>query len=174
VVSHHACRIYSRPSESIIPHVGVVGLTPNPKKLKVASVIIVEATANDATTITELTTFGKMCLKIIRILLAPSERADSTNSFSRNESTSPLTTRAYETHPVKPKTKIMFPNPGPITARTANISKIKGKANRISAMRIMISSTIPPKYPAINPSVTPMHPEIMTDVIPTSKDTRAP
>jgi hypothetical protein len=37
--------------------------------------------------------FGRMCRKMIRLLLAPIARAASTNSFSRRDRNSPRTSR---------------------------------------------------------------------------------
>ena len=42
---HHALATYSRPSETIRPHVGVEGRTPNPRKLRDASKTIMLATS---------------------------------------------------------------------------------------------------------------------------------
>ncbi|CPU62287.1 Uncharacterised protein [Mycobacteroides abscessus] len=49
------------------------------------------------------TAFGSMCLKMIRVSLAPATRAASTNSRSRSERNSPRTRRASGGHSTSPR-----------------------------------------------------------------------
>ena len=51
---------------------------------------------------------------------------------------------------------MIFCSPGPRIPTTAKPTKEDGKVHTISTMRMMIPSTIPPLYPAITPSGTPM------------------
>ena len=61
-----------------------------------------------ADTITGAMALGKMCLKMILALLAPSARAASTNSCSRKDKNWPLTILASPGHDVSPITSMML------------------------------------------------------------------
>ena len=58
------------------------------------------------------TRLGRISVKTIRVFEAPTDRAASTNSFSRSESVSPRTIRAMEVQLVNAMTKITTPRPG--------------------------------------------------------------
>src|SRR5258706_11629356 len=77
IASHHAV-VEPLASESTEPHVTVVAFTPNPRKLKPASIRIAPAIANDAEIRTGAIALGSTCLKIILRLLSPSDVAAET------------------------------------------------------------------------------------------------
>ena len=82
------------PSASISPQAGFGGGTPTPRKESDASVTMTTPSISVASTIPELTTFGRMCRRMIVRLLQPATIARRTKSRSFRESTSPRMTRA--------------------------------------------------------------------------------
>ena len=77
--------------------------TPKFRKLKAVSSRMAPEMARVADTVITPTVFGRMCRKMIRRLEAPTERAASTNSFSRSERNSPRTMRASEVQVTRPR-----------------------------------------------------------------------
>ena len=71
VIHHSPENKKSLPSLINVPKDGVVGGTPTPKKLNVASAIIASASHIVPITRTGLKMFGKICLNIIRIFETP-------------------------------------------------------------------------------------------------------
>ena len=71
VIHHSPENKKSLPSLINVPKEGVVGGTPTPKKLNVASAIIASASPIVPITRTGLIIFGNMCLNIIRIFETP-------------------------------------------------------------------------------------------------------
>jgi len=63
---------------------------------------------------------------------------------------------------------------GSKNAITARIRKKEGKQSMTSTPRMMISSTMPLKYPASSPKAMPMAMEMLTETKPTQSETRAP
>src|SRR5690606_33865113 len=80
------------------------GWPPSPRNDSAVSSRIPAATVNVAVTVITLTVLGRMCLWMIRHGLVPTARADSTNSFSRRERTSPRTSLARFVQVTKPST----------------------------------------------------------------------
>ena len=64
--------------------------------------------------------------------------------------------------------------PLPSTAMMASASRMVGNDSWMSAMRMMTSSTRPPKNPETKPRSNPIVPEISTAESPTISETRAP
>ncbi len=77
-------------SESILPHAGVGGCTPIPRKLSAASTIIAVPTFIVAKTIIGAIALGKICFVIILVLLAPSALAASIYSLFFIDNMEPL------------------------------------------------------------------------------------
>jgi len=75
---HHAWRMKSRPSFSARPHVGVEGLTPNPRNDKVDSERMPRPTAKVSCTVMGATMLGRMWRAITRRSVAPTVRAAKT------------------------------------------------------------------------------------------------
>src|SRR5690606_9373848 len=65
-VSHHASRMFSKPSRIMLPQVAVGGGTPRPMKLSEASVRMAEAIHRDPSTTTSEIMFGTICTPIRR------------------------------------------------------------------------------------------------------------
>ena len=57
---HHSSAIYSRPSATMRPQVGMLDGTPSPKKLSDASKMIIFATSSVAITMIEAVTLGRI------------------------------------------------------------------------------------------------------------------
>ena len=73
----------------MLPQVGISGGTPRPRKLSAASEMIAEAMENVPITTADGNRFGKIWRRMMRVCLAPSDRAASTNSRVRSESACP-------------------------------------------------------------------------------------
>src|SRR5206468_3121253 len=73
--SHHPLGSNCRASDRIDPQLAVDGGTPKPRKLRVDSIRIAEATPNVAATRTGAIEFGSTCRKMVRKSLAPRARA---------------------------------------------------------------------------------------------------
>ena len=90
-------------------------------------------------------TFGRMSRRRVRLLDAPSSRADWTYSESPTERTSPRTTREYDGQATMTIASAAFCRPRPSTAATTIARMIGGNANTRSAPRIRTPSTGPRK-----------------------------
>ena len=75
------------------PQVGISGGTPRPRKLRLASEMIAVAMAKVPITMADCIRLGRMCLTMMRVSRAPSDRAASTKSRERKESVCPRATR---------------------------------------------------------------------------------
>ena len=82
------------PEARSVPHEAAGGWTPAPRKESAASRIMEWASWRGTKTTRVDVRFGRISLAIIRRLLNPRPRADSTNSRSRRASTSPRMGRA--------------------------------------------------------------------------------
>ena len=82
------------PVAIITPQLGVGGWAPRPRKLRADSISSALDAMTAEKTITLPAAFGHMCLNAIRIPLAPTARAASTNSIDLRLRTSPRTSRA--------------------------------------------------------------------------------
>ena len=65
-------------------------------------------------------------------------------------------------------------SPSPSVYIITIASSIDGKASTMSASRMMIESTAPPRYPAVTPSTAPITMLSSVGTIPTIKETRDP
>jgi hypothetical protein len=108
-----------------------------------------------ATTSAEGATFGTMWRRMIRVLDAPSARVAVTNSRSRSDSVSALTTRASRGQEVSPNTTVIGPTPLPKDPTANTARKNRGTDCTTSITRLMKSSTKPPRKPATTPAVMP-------------------
>src|SRR5262249_23838922 len=79
-VNHQAPGSNCRALYRMEPQLGVDGGAPNPRKLKVDSIKIAEATPNVAATNTGASVFGSRCRTIVRRSVAPSARVATTYS----------------------------------------------------------------------------------------------
>ena len=82
------------PSASISPHAGWGGGTPTPRNDSVASAMITTPSCSVPSTMAVLTTFGRMCRRMIVHFEQPATTARRTKSRSRMERTSPRMIRA--------------------------------------------------------------------------------
>ena len=76
-----------------MPHSGVGGLIPSPRKLSAEPVMIAAAMPSVASTISGASTFGRMCRTMIAPSRQPTVRAATTNSRSFTLSTVPRVIR---------------------------------------------------------------------------------
>ena len=86
--------MYCRPPESMAPHSGLGGWMPSPIKESPAAFRIAEATPSVDWTMIGAMLLGMMCFRMMRRSELPTDRAASTNSMPRMESTDPRTMRA--------------------------------------------------------------------------------
>ena len=154
------------------PKVGVGGGIPSPRKLNVASVMIIWPRVSVIVTNTSPTTCGAIWRTNIRSTEHPILRAASTKSISLSLNTSPLTNFANVTHPVSPSIKAMLTKPGPMAATMVMATTTKGRDSSASTVRIMTASTSPPRNPATRPSAVPMRQAMSTDKPPTMSEIR--
>src|SRR5690606_8695121 len=89
VACHHISGKYTRPSAIIVPHSGVGGCAPKPRKPKLAPVKITKPISNVAFTIMVEIQLGNTSIKAIRHLLAPRPSDANTNCSSFKLKTSP-------------------------------------------------------------------------------------
>ncbi|OPY23323.1 MAG: hypothetical protein A4E23_00558 [Methanomethylovorans sp. PtaU1.Bin073] len=144
IVWKGAVLMNSLPALSMEPHSGISAGSPNPRKLRAATERITWPKSIVASTIIGAMPFGMICFLIMRRLLAPKSRVDSTYSCSLIESTWPLMSLAYEDHCTKDSESMRFTNPGPSTPIMARAKMIPGNARKTSIARDIISSTSPP------------------------------
>lgn len=138
-----AMTISARASLSIAPHSGVGGCAPNPRNDRLAAEIIdVPIRIVKKTTIDE-TVPGNIWLNKIVVSLAPILRADSINVCCFKTRVFPRTRRANAGIEKIATATITLAIPLPNTATTAIASKMPGKANSTSQMRIIKRSHQP-------------------------------
>jgi hypothetical protein len=121
--------------------------TPKPRKLRADSSRIADDIASVAATMMTPMVLGRMCRKMIRPLDAPTERAASTNSFSRSDRNSPRTMRARPvqvTKPMKSPSPHTPPTPPEIWATTAATAS-SGIVMITSVSRMSTDSVTPRK-----------------------------
>ena len=106
-------------------------------------------------TMSGATRFGKMSTKMIRRSLAPSDRAASTNSFSRRESVWPRMIRPTTAQLKKAITAIDTIRLGPTIDTSAIANSRRGNERITSMKRESAVSTTVPKYPATMPTIPP-------------------
>src|ERR1700761_4993925 len=125
----------------MLPHVGVGGCAPKPRKLKPASSKIADAKFDEANTNIGPMMFGKICRRIMRALLKPNERAASTNSTCFKLKTCPRTSRPTSTHMDKPTAINTSQSPLPKAKEIAITSNKAGKAHKIFMSQLRDAST---------------------------------
>ena len=124
-------------SFSMFPHDGVGGWMPRPRKDRVDSAMIAAATPSVAATMIGASAFGRMCLRMIRMSLAPMARAASTNSRARSCRKDARTRRAVVIHERRPSTITITPIVMPLKKTPSRMStKSRGNANIMSAKRM--------------------------------------
>ena len=158
----------------MLPHAGVGGCTPNPRKLIAASATMKDENWRLATTMMEGATFGSTCRRRRRIRLIPSAAAACTKSRCLTDSTSPRTTRAYTTHPAAERLRMMFRSPSPTIALIVMASRMNGNESWTSAMRMSTAEGQRSTNPATRPRSPPATPVMSTVQTPMKSARRAP
>src|SRR5699024_8765882 len=134
----------SSASEVIVPQLACGCGTPRPKKLRKASVKMAVGTVNVNVTIIGPNIFGIKCFNIIGSVLEHSDLAASTYSCVFNINASPRILLDILIQPVLVIARIIENNPlGKITVHNTTTTKY-GRPVKISAIRIIYSSTLPP------------------------------
>ena len=105
---------------------------------------------------------------------APSDLAASTYSFSLIDSVWPRTILAMPAQEKNVIITTMIVRLGPKTTASASASTMYGKASTASVNRASTVSMIPPKYPAMSPTVTPSTEAISVVTMPTNSEMRTP
>ena len=105
VIHHSPEKRKSFPTRMRVPSEGVVGGTPTPRKLKVASVMIATARWMVAITSTGPITLGRMCRRRMVPRRMPMTLAACTYSLFFSTRVDPRTVRAYWTQPETPMAK---------------------------------------------------------------------
>jgi hypothetical protein len=106
---------------------------------------------------------------------APSARLRSMKGRSFTESACARTTRAVLAHEVIAITTITLTSVGPITAVSAIASAIHGSTrNQFVTAFSIVSTRVPPKYPAVMPTLEPISIVPKAAVNPTRSEMRAP
>ena len=158
----------------MFPHDGVGAGMPAPRKLSVASDRMRLPTLSEAITVTVPIVPGSMCLMMMRWVDAPEILASATKSLSLSTSTSALTLRTNELHASSTMSIITMVKLAPITIATTNARSRNGNPSHISTIRVIVSSMIPPAYPAISPRVVPIKSPADSATAITARDTLAP
>ena len=148
------------------------GCTPNPRKLKVDSMMIAVATVSDMLTAMIPARFGRIWRTTTRGVDAPMERAASTNSFSRRLSTWARAILATYVHPIAASTKTIAGVDRPSDSSASARIAIAGTMRNRSVNRITSSSMIPPAYPAMVPTKVPNAVDNTATARPTDSETR--
>ena len=97
-------------------------------------------------------------MNMIRHGPAPSERAASTYSFSRIESTWPRTIRPTDAQPKMAITMMTIDRPGPRIGDQGDTQQQERHREQQVHEPGQELSTRPPKYPAISPTAAPTRP----------------
>ena len=161
------------------------GGKPRPRKLSVLSAMMAAATSMVAATITGPRLLGRMCRTTWRVVLAPSARAASTNSFSRRLKNCARTSRAtgiQRKPPITATMRMKMPTSSPKAAfsgsRNRKInSSSSGSCGRLrnrSVSHISNESTQPRAMPAMAPMITPTVMAISIAARPTARLMRPP
>ncbi len=158
----------------MVPHEGMGGCTPMPRKLNPASMRMAAAKLAAEITITGPMMLGSTCLNIILKFLYPSAFPASTNSFSLMLRICPRTTLATSTHMVSPTAIKTCQNPFPNAKVIAITSSRVGIDQTTLMIHTIRLSSQPLKKPAMAPSVIPINRDMMTEINPTDRLTLAP
>src|SRR6185369_9412797 len=146
---HHQlpCGMKASAFERMFPQVGVTGLTPKPRKLTNASLMMLPATISDAETTIGLRAFGRMCLKMIRRSRTPTALAASTNLRSRIDRNRLRTRRATPIQPNRPKMMTIVHTLSRAPAKNFAATRMTNSSGRLSmtsTIRIRMLSMKPP------------------------------
>src|SRR4051812_31389701 len=156
------------------PQLDVGGLTPRPRKDSPASAPIAYPNASAACTMTGDTTFGKTCLRSIRLSETPTDLAASTNVSSRTASTCERMTRTNPGTKTIAMASDALVRLAPRSAEIARASVSGGNVNNASIQRSMIPPRHPPKNPEDGPSTSATLVAIVTTRNATNIDDCAP
>ena len=127
------------------PHVGVEGGTPSPRNESAASAMIAEAIANVPITSADCIRFGSRCFMMMRVCVAPNERAATMNSRSFSVSALARVTRQNGIQRCNVSAMMRIASPWPRKASTAIASKSGGNAHITSTSFWMMKSVVLPK-----------------------------
>ncbi len=100
-------------------------------------------------------TFGSRCLNIIERLLQLIDWAASIYSLDRSDRIWPRIIRTVPGTPPTVRASTVAKNPEPIALETRIQSMVPGSADHTSISLIITVSVMPPKYPPIDPMMTP-------------------
>ena len=126
---------------TIEPHSGVGGLMPRPMKLRLAMARMDPAMDSVACTMMGAMQLGRMCLRMMRLSLAPMARAASMYSSFLMVRTAERTIRAKGGMLEMLMASIIFVTLVPMADTRAMDSRMLGIARKMSMTRMMTSST---------------------------------
>src|SRR5712691_3557670 len=127
----------------MLPHDGVGGDIPTPKKESADSSKISEPTSIAVRTKTKGKAFGKICRTIIRAFDAPDTRPAATNSRSRSDSVWPRTNSVTPGQVSKPRMTTSVTGPGANNTDTIKSSGIFGTDSSVLIKNWVTSTTKP-------------------------------
>src|SRR5215831_5698583 len=143
--THQASASRPRPSEIIMPQVGVGGGMPAPRKLSEASAMMTTPMFSVTRTMKVLSTLGRMWVSMMRSAEQPRTLASATKSRCLSVSTSPRMTRAKEAHTSRLMASTSVPRPWPMVTANSRANRIAGKVKAASTTRISTLSTVSPR-----------------------------
>src|SRR5215510_368636 len=143
-VNHQALGSNWRALYRMEPQLAVDGGAPNPRKLRVDSIKIAEATPSVAATNTGARAFGSKCRTIVRKSVAPSARVATTYSNDFDFKNSPRMSRATVGQFVKPMTSMTVKILCGRNATTVMMRNNVGIVSMISIRREAMMSGSPP------------------------------
>jgi hypothetical protein len=133
------------PELIMFPQVGMGGFTPNPRKLKAASIRMAVAIQRLPMTMIGPEMLGITWKKRIPASLLPISRAASTYFSCLTESVAPRAIRMNRGKRENPMERMSVQKPGPMTTRMVRQSRIVGKAMRMSTRPTTRASNLPPR-----------------------------
>ena len=108
--------------------------------------------------------FGRICAKMIRPALSPTNFALCTNCMPLRRSISLRAILAKLGIKRMPNAMMTLNSPFPKKLTKTRAKRMLGKALTTSLIRMTTSSSQPPLYPAVNPMIVPMtHPKAMVE-----------
>ena len=141
----HGCeRTRTLPSEIMVPHAGVGGWAPNPRKLNEAPIRITKPISKVVLTMRGDIQFGKISRNAIRKRLVPKARLASINCSSFIDNVSPWTNRVTQGHHANDIANIALVRFGDKAVVTAKAKTNGGTAKKMSAVRMKIIFDLPP------------------------------
>ena len=156
-MNHHALSKIGAAFESMSPQLAAGNWTPTPRNDSAASNSTFCGITSDAYTMIGATRFGRISRNMIRGPEAPTERAASTNSFSRSDSTWPRTRRATYGQlaaaasklPVPENVTLKDPKDFAIVGKRTKRLDTPGKVNGTTEFGIFLRIVVPMVTPAI-------------------------